>query len=359
MTRAASAWTRGLLVALLVIAALGGGALQTPSAVRAEDATPPVESTTSTATTALAAASAWLRTRQGKDGGFLGYSGEPDPGVTTDAVLALYAAGDADQAAAAALASAIDYLEKNGADYAAMGAGQAAKLAMAAVAGGRDPREFAGMNLIAVLEAPAMTPVAEHIPGICGNDLYDHALVILALAAAGEAAPADAIAPFRDRQGADGGWAYDGSTEAGAADSNTTALVIQALAASRHGDDEMVQRGLTFLKTLLVPDGTGFAFQAADPLLADANSTAMVLQALLAVGEDPTAAEWGNVPQALAKFQTADGGLRYMANDEEPNLLATVQGIPALAGRPLPVASACGGGEAQESDGCVHLAPAA
>ena len=328
--------------------------LHSPGLLRAQEGTP-----RAAAQADVAAASAWLRTHQGKDGGFLGSSGEPDPGVTTDAALALYAAGDVDPEAAAALHSAVDYLDPNGADYAAMGAGQAAKLAMAAVAGGRDPHDFAGMNLVAAIEAPASTTLANPIPGIFGDDLYDHALAILALVATGDEIPTDALVPFRDRQGANGGWAYDGSTEAGAADSNTTALVIQALAASGHGADQMVERGLAFLQTLRVPDGSGFAFQAADPLQADANSTALVLQALLATGADPTGAEWGNAPRALAHFRTADGGLRYMASDEAPNLLATVQGIPALAGLPLPVAAACPAGEAPASDRCVRLTPAA
>ena len=356
MTRAASAWTRGLLVALLVIVALGG-LFQLSPAARAREATPHAISAASTK--ALAAASAWLRSQQGKDGGFLGSSSEPDPGLTTDAALALSAAEMADPEASAALAAAIAYLDANGADYAALGAGQAAKLAMAAIAGGRDPRQFAGMNLIAALQAPSSTTGASPIPGIFGDDLYDHALAILALAAAGEEIPANALVPFRDRQGADGGWAYDGSTEAGTADSNTTALVIQALAASGHDSDEMVRRGLAYLETLRVPDGRGFAFQAADPPQADANSTALVLQALLAAGEDPATTKWGNAPRALANFQAPGGGLRYMASDEEANLLTTVQGIPALAGLPLPVAIACATGEAQESDECVPLAPAA
>ena len=150
---------------------------------------------------------------------------------------------------------------------------------------------------------------------------------------------------MRAAQGEDGGWAFDGSTAAGAADSNTTALVIQALVAAGHGDDPMVDRALAFLSTLLVPDG-GFAYGPADPLVADANSTALVLQALIAAGEDPASPEWGNAPLALALFQTPSGGLRYMATDEEPNLLATVQAIPAMEGLSLPVARICAEGEA-------------
>ena len=310
----------------------------------AQEATPGALSE-STAMSPVEAASAWLREQQDASGGFLGFSGEPDPGTTTDAVMALYAAQERDPAAAASLDAALDYLERRRTERPTpqTGPGQAAKLALAAVTGGRDPRDFAGLDLVAAMTAPLATPVPDGIAGIYGDDLYDHALVLIALAAAGEAIPEAALEPLRAAQGEDGGWAFDGSTAPGAADSNTTALVIQALVAAGHGDDPMIDRALAFLSTLLAPDG-GFAYGPADPLVADANSTALVLQALIAAGEDPASPEWGNAPLALALFQTPSGGLRYMAADEEPNLLATVQAIPAMEGLSLPVARACAGG---------------
>ena len=98
-------------------------------------------------------------------------------------------------------------------------------------------------------------------------------LPLIALTAAGEEIPDAALEPLRAAQGNDGGWAFDGSTTAGAADSNTTALVIQALVAAGHGDDPMVDRGLAFLSTLLVPDD-GFAYGPADPLVAAVDALA-------------------------------------------------------------------------------------
>lgn len=332
-------------------------AILAESESKAQEATPAALSENS-AMSPVEAASEWLRGQQDASGGFLGLSGEPDPGTTTDAVLALYAARQRDPAASASLEAATAYLEReeNGAAYARTGPGQAAKLALAAVTGGRDPRDFAGLDLVAAMTAPLATPVPDGIAGIYGDDLYDHALVLIALTAAGEEIPDAAFEPLRVAQGEDGGWAFDGSTAPGAADSNTTALVIQALVAAGYGDDPMVDRGLAFLSTLLEPDG-GYAYGPADPLIADANSTALVLQALIAAGEDPASPEWGNAPLALARFQTPSGGLRYMAADEEPNLLATVQAIPAMAGLSLPVVQACTEGDAAE--GCIQLEPAA
>src|SRR5215213_10132376 len=352
-------WSDRTRLIPLVLAALLATTMTTLSepGSKAQQATPGALSTNS-AISPVEAASAWLREQQDASGGFIGFSGEPDPGTTTDAVMALYAAQQRDPAAAASLNAALAYLdrEENGAAYAETGPGQAAKLALAAVTGGRDPRDFAGLDLVAAMTAPLATPVPDGIGGIYGDDLYDHALVLIALTAAGEAIPDAALEPLRTAQGADGGWAFDGSTAPGAADSNTTTLVIQALVANGHRDDPMINRALAFLSTLLVPDG-GFAYGPADPLVADANSTALVLQALIAAGEDPASPEWGNAPLVLGLFQTPSGGLRYMAADEEPNLLATVQAIPAMEGLTIQVARECAEGNA--ADGCIRLEPAA
>ena len=352
-SHASRAWFLPLLLALALFITF---TTLTASISLAQEATPGALSE-STAMSPVEAASVWLREQQDASGGFRGFSGEPDPGTTTDAVMALFAAQERDPGAATALDAAVTYLEENGATYAGTGPGQAAKLALAAVTGGRDPHDFAGMDLVAAMTAPLATPVPNGVAGIYGDDLYDHALVVIALSASGEPIPETALRPFRSAQGEDGGWAFDGSTAADAADSNTTALVIQALAASGHHEDPMVDRAIAFLSTLLAPDG-GFAYGPAEPLIADANSTALALQALIAAGEEPAAREWGNAPIALARFQTPEGGLRYLATDEEPNLLATVQAIPAMEGLSLPVVTACSE-DAETSDGCVPLAPAA
>ena len=355
---ARSGW-RAISIALALVGALLVGSTSPSVTVAlARQATPAGPISMDDATASLAAASAWLREKQDSSGGFAGLSGGLDAGTTTDAAMALYAAEASDADAAAALAAVIAFLDSNGGEYAATGPGQAAKLALAAITGGRDPRDFAGKDLVAAMTAPLATPTAEAPPGIYGDDLYDHALVLIALSAAGEPAPACAIEPLRAAQGASGGWAYDGASDPGAADSNTTALIVQALVASDHGDDPMVTRALAFLRSLIAPDG-GFAYGPADPLVADANSTALAIQALIAAGQNPSAPEWGSALAALARFQTPSGGFRYMRGDAVPNLLATLQAMPALARLPLPVAHAGHGGGSVGTVSCVALAPAA
>lgn len=338
----------GLAVATLLTAA---------SPITAQEATPPVAHSESTASTHVSAASSWLRAQQDASGGFPGFDGTVDAGTTTDAAMALFAAQTDDPDAAVALESAVAYLEQEGDSYAASGAGQAAKVALAAIAGGRNPRDFGGDNLLEAMHAVPTTTVENPIPDIYGDDLYDHALVLLAMAAMQEPIPDEAIAAIRDTQAGNGGWAFDGSTEDSAADSNTTALMLQALVAAGLGDDEMVSIGIEYLHTLQLPDGSGFAYGPADPMVADANSTALVVQALIAAGEDPASPDWGNAALSLVKFQLPDGSLRYLPTDDASNLLATLQAIPAMAGIPLPVAAACA--EAMEIPACVPLDAAA
>src|SRR5215212_8926350 len=77
-----------MLVALVSLSVLPG----TAAARQATPAASPVALTADP----LAASTAWLLAHQDVSGGFPGYTGELDAGVTTDAVIALAAAADTD-----------------------------------------------------------------------------------------------------------------------------------------------------------------------------------------------------------------------------------------------------------------------
>jgi len=326
-----------LAVALLSVLLVGG-------TTAGQGATPVALATPDPVVLALEPAVAFLATQQGDDGGILTQSGESDPGATSDAVVALKAASLRGVAVEPALGAAVAYLEREGGAYAATGPGQSAKLVLAAVAAGKNPAAFGPqrIDLLAAMTAPLA--VAPPIPGLLGDDLYDHALVLLAHAAIGRPLPAAALDPLRSTQIARGGWAYDGSTDAAMADSNTTALIVQALVATGNGTDPMVAGGLEYLRSLQTILGQ-FAFQDAapdEPLVADSYSTALGVQAIVATGQDPTSKEdWGNAARGLAVFQNASGAFRYQDAVPADDALATVQAIPALAGLPLPVGVAC------------------
>ncbi len=82
--------------------------------------------------------------------------------------------------------------------------------------------------------------------GMIGMGPYEHAYGIMALVATGMPVPEAAIEAARGSQIEDGAWAFDGTMEPGAGDTNTTAMMVQALvAAGSH--DEMVARAQAYL----------------------------------------------------------------------------------------------------------------
>jgi hypothetical protein len=307
----------------------------------AQDATP---AGTPAVGPGLEAAVAWLVSQQQDDGGFLGFSDESDPGATTDAVIALAAAQNS--GFEVDLTSAVAYLESTAIDYSQSGTGQAAKLALTIIAAGGDPRDVGGIDSLSLVENGQNQDT-----DIYGLGIYDHALSILAIVAGGGTVPESAIDALRDTQIEDGSWAFDGKPDVGAGDTNTTAMVIQALVAADEGDDPMVESALDYLKAAQADTG-GFGFQTTNPAVSDANSTALVVQAIIAVGQDPASDEWGNAAAALAAFQNASGGFRYNDDPPDDNLFATVQAIPALAGLALPIMAA-------EGEGTPEASPAA
>src|SRR3990172_7621145 len=104
------------------------------------------------AQTGVEAALGWLRTQQNPDGGFSnGFTEGSDPGATADAVVAIASAGQDPSSWLQSGVSPLDYLDL----YAgkADSPGQAAKLALAAVAAGRNPHAVGGVDLIATIVA--------------------------------------------------------------------------------------------------------------------------------------------------------------------------------------------------------------
>ena len=294
----------------------------------AAQATPgPQESPAADATAALENAVTWLQSQQAADGGWVGFSGTSDVGLTIDAALALVAASI--RGVEVDLTAATSFIVANGVDYAESGTGQSAKLAIAAVALGLDPKNFEGMDLI-----EEMKDGYDSNTNFYGAGPYDHALVIIALVATGEELPEGAIEAFDARQLEEGSWAFDGTLIAGNGDTNTTAIVLQALVAAGATGGDLILHGVEYLAGEALPNG--FAFQRGPGAAADANSTSLAIQGLIAVGEDPSAQGWQNVEGSLLAFQNESGSFSYQLDPRDENLYATVQAIPAIAGLALP-----------------------
>lgn len=275
----------------------------------------------------------WLTAQEKPDGGFPGFSGSSDPGTSTDVALAVASSGVDPSTISDNGVSLIAYLASQAASYDTTVAG-AAKLLLAAVASGQPPREFAGQNLVNI--------VLSHLnpsTGLFDSQLYVHAYAMLALSSAGQTVPRSAVNALVQHQSSNGGWAFSGSTDPTQTDSNTTAIAIQALVASGHGASPAISSAMSYLSTLKTSDGL-FAYQPTPgkPLVGDANSTALVIQAMLATGKSMDST---NVASAVTALETlrdnATGAFIYRGDTPGDNLLATVQAIPALAGKTLPI----------------------
>jgi hypothetical protein len=161
---------------------------------------------------------------------------------------------------------------------------------------------------------------------------------MLGAAALGEEIPASAVEALLALQNEEGGWEWQADF---GADTNTTALAIQALiAAEVDAGSPAIADALTFLANAQTESG-GFVYDPKTPEYgADANSTAYAIQAIIAAGSDPSGDEWtkaGYTPiRFLLGLQLADGSFEWQANTGS-NLSATAQAVPALLGQSYPV----------------------
>lgn len=291
------------------------------------------------AATGTQAALDYLQTQQNADGGFgSGFSPESTVGSTADAVFAIIAAGAPPSSFDQDGNTPLTYL----ADHAATvdNAGDLAKLILAIVAAGENPRTFGGVDSVARLE------------GMAGSDgrfltqndtFFSHILAVLAVASVERPLPEGAVAAIKDAQQETGAWAWDGSASTDA-DTNTTAFAVQALvAAGEPTSSEAITGALDYYRSIQNADG-GWPYQSPSSFGTDtdANSTALTIQALIAAGQDPAA--WtsgeGNDPvSTLEAFQNESGAFAWQAAVPDDNLLATVQALPALAGKAFPLAT--------------------
>ena len=213
-----------------------------------------------------------------------------------------------------------------------------------AAAAGKSAAGLAATKLC--LPAVAMRPDHFYIPtsAIYSIQSGPNAWALLGAAAIQEQVAPQAITGLRGQALAGGSWEW---APGWGADSNTTALALQVLLA--RGEPltaTVIAQGLAYLKSVQNPDG-GFAYNLNNGSVgaSDANSTAYVVQALMAAGEDVHSAAWqvgGKGPiDYLLSMQQADGSFAWQAGSG-PNLLATQQVIPALLGRTLPIGRSSG-----------------
>ena len=281
-------------------------------------------------------------------------STKPDYGDTVQAVLAFETTKNENALESQALTYLSEHVNKYVTVDGEDGPGELAYLILAAVGAGENPTTFGSTNLVSRLEATMRT--SGNKAGLFGaqsptyDGAYRQGLSLVALAAAGVtgSAVAPAVTWLEGQQCGNGGWEtfrkdtsvkcphVDPETYAGP-DTNSTGLAVDGLAAQGATISRNTVQWLTHAQTAQ----GGWPYQKGDAF--DANSTATVIQALLADGLDPTASQFDNGSQnvvaALLSLQvtsgSGQGGIAYQPNSDgslTANVLATVQAIPALEG---------------------------
>jgi hypothetical protein len=286
-------------------------AAATPPPVTAA-APPPV--TAPTDSDRATAALEYLLAAQRADGSIDGSLGE-----TADFVIGAAATGydPATLQGCAGGAGALSYLAV-ASDAAASDAAKTGKTILAVVAAGGDPTSFASRDLLARLAA-----LYQDSTGAFGDgSTFSQSFAILAVAASGGAVPPAALVELAALQDSDGSWSYGTApVAAGQGDTNSTAIALMALdAAGVHAADAA---GLAYLSSQQLADG-GFPYQNASvwgPPTSDPDSDSIVLQALVAAGQDPTAPGWSkgsnDVLTQLGSSQGTDGGFAYPGMGED------------------------------------------
>ena len=285
-------------------------------------------------------AAAWLKDQQNADGGF----GTPESamGATADVLLAAAAAGQNGLEWTKDGASALGYMESNVASL--VKAGDTAKVVLALIASGKTPRDLGGVDLLAKLQAMASSD------GKIGTDadfVNEHCYAMLALASAQQTIPQSAIDYLLERQIEDGTWSWNGDTTPGSGDNNTAAIAVTALiAAGVPQDNAQIQKTLDHFADQQNEDG-GFPYINPSPYGtdSDSNSTATVMWAILAAGQDPAGNDWKYEGQdgksafdRLQAFQNDSGAFRWQDVFTDDNLASTVQAAVAVELKTLPFA---------------------
>jgi hypothetical protein len=264
--------------------------------------------------------------------------------------------------------SALSYLESTVNTYVNVGGsdgpGQLALLILAADALGVNPTTI-GDNLVARLLATQRASGPD--TGLFGSQdptfdgAYRQGLSLAALAGAGITSGtqiASAVSWLDNQQCPDGGWTSyqsidnpcDGTPDNfDGPDTNSTAVALEGLAAVAAATPAISSSALGFLSAGQDADGgwSYFPNTVSAPGISDPDSTALVVQSIIALGLSPSAvlfAQPSGTPVSFLESQQLTSGPDTGAlvfpvdagGSGTANLIATYQAVPALAGVAFP-----------------------
>jgi squalene cyclase len=193
-------------------------------------------------------------------------------------------------------------------------------------------RELASVTDVALVAMAERDPSAllgrlraqQRPSGSIGRLVNGTAWGVLALRAAGKPVPAKTVRWLLSRQRPAGGWGWNG-----AADSNDTAAVVEALR-SVGVRGRPIRRALEFLLRYRNRDG---GFELTPGRGSDAQSTAWAVQAFVAAGRPPPR----GALSYLRRLQRPDGSFRYSGRYVTTPVWVTAQVLPALARKAFPL----------------------
>lgn len=315
---------------LLVVCALG---IALPAALSPASGAPLLGSAVQQPSEPSPAAHAieYVASTQAVDGGFFrtGQSAEGSGGLA-DTLVALAVDEGLEDAGLDAALSRLEALAPEATSRPAY----TARIVMAVVASGLDPRSFGGVDYVARLEGARLPG------GYWEVQNYANAVAALGWVAAGNELALESVLWTTANQCADGGWGFMTACLS-RSDVDTTALTLNALLSGGvDTSDPSIVRARQFLMVAQNDEG---GFGDRPDTETNANSTGLALSAIAALGETPTDAPWdlgaGRDPLTqLLALQTADGGFLWKAS--RPSMIdnyATVQALPGVAGVAYPV----------------------
>ena len=290
-------------------------------------------------TAAAIHALSWLHAKQSADGTVAGNASR-----TEETVWGLIANHQALADFSTSGKTPIDSLQLHIADE-EKSAGNIGSLILAVSAAGLDPSSFAGRNLVQDLQC-----TYNATSGAFNPQVFNDSLAILAIPSG--QVPAKAVAWLKSQQNKDGGWPF---TAGNGSDTNTTALALLALKSANGLTVDVSAPALVYLKTEQRADSGGFQYSSESFVTdSDASSDSLVIEALLAIGQDPTSAAWSfgqkNALTDLLSFQITSGGdvgafsYARLGTDGagSGDAFSTTQPLVALASTYLPVRATTG-----------------
>ena len=270
---------------------------------------------------ATAKAVSWIASKQHDDGSWAKGEAANNTADTTAALVA----GHGDNAV---VTKALERLKSSA--PAQTLPGRIGEIVAGIVAGGADPTKFDAHNYVASIESHY-----DANTGAYGEDVFKTTMALNGLLAATRTINAKSFSFLSAQACSGGGWGFDLGCPDGA-DLDTTGRVVSVYAATGKKSDVKVTAARAYMKSQQRDDG-GFSLTPDLPTSSD--TTAIVISAIQAIGEDP--ASWtknGKTPwDALLALRDASGGFRFNASTSSPNVRSTTNALPALAGVRYPV----------------------